>query len=169
MPDTQRRPKNQQERELDLSRLGRVIALVGSAHDGEALAAARTADRLLREAGIGWGDLLAPFRQLEVATEAAALLLAENISLKAELDQLRATGTAVALWQDVGATASNTRGSAQWALDLHRRGTVWLSTFEVDFLNTVTEWTGRLTQKQRPIFQQIMDRIVERTGQTPPA
>jgi hypothetical protein len=44
-----------------------------------------------------------------------------------------------------------------------------LSDFEVDFLNTCMGWTGRLTPRQQPIFQRIMERIVERTGMQPPA
>jgi hypothetical protein len=150
-------------------RLIKLLALTTSPHDGEALTALRMAHRLLDAAGMGWEDLLAPFRQLEIATEAAAILHAENMALKAELDQLRSTGTAIAIWQDVGATISNTCAAARWALDLHSCGGVWLSEFELLFLKTCTKWTGRLTQRQRPIFQQIIGCVVERTGRTPPA
>jgi hypothetical protein len=155
--------------ELDLEKVGRVIAMVGSSHEGEALTALRLADRMLRDAGMRWEDLLAPFHQLEIATEAAAILHAENTALKSELDHLQDTGTAIAIWQDIGATSSNTRMAARWALDLHGSGRVWLSAFELAFLKTCTEWAGHLTPRQRPIFQRIMDRIVERTGELPPA
>jgi len=74
--------------ELDLKKLGRVIAMVGSNHEGEALTALRLADRMLRDAGMRWEDLLSPAHELEIATEAAAVLLAENTALKAELKQL---------------------------------------------------------------------------------
>jgi hypothetical protein len=40
-------------------RLARVCGLLGSAHDGEALNAARAADRLLKECGVSWLDALA--------------------------------------------------------------------------------------------------------------
>jgi hypothetical protein len=44
--------------ELDLKKLGRVIAMVDSSRDGEALNALRLADRMLRDAGMRWEDLL---------------------------------------------------------------------------------------------------------------
>jgi len=155
--------------ELDLKKLGRVIAMVGSCHEGEALNALCLADRMLRDAGMRWEDLLSPAHELEVATEAAAVLLAENTALRAELEQLRTTGAAIATWSEVGAAIANTQRDAQWALDLHRQGRVWLSDFEVSFLRTCAQWDGRLTSKQAPIFQHVMERIADRTGVTPPA
>jgi hypothetical protein len=155
---------------LDLDKLARLLSMAGSSgYDGEALNAVRLADRLLRAAGATWADLLTAQDQLAVACEAAAVLKAENVALRAELDQLRTTGTAVAVWQDVGAAITSSRTAAAWALDLHDRGDVWLSDFEVDFLNTCTTWTGRLTPRQQSIFTRIMGRITERTGLQPPA
>lgn len=167
--------------EADLGKIAKLLGVAGSSHhDGEAINAIRAAHRLLREAGMAWNDLVAPHRQLQVATEAAQVLLAENIALRDEIEHLRATGTAVSLrdgqdaqsaatWIDVGSAFNNARTAAQWALDLHTRGAVWLSTFEINFLTTCTKWTGRLTARQRPVFQRIMDRITEQTGKTPPA
>ena len=43
---------------LSRDRLAAVLAMMGSVHDGECLAAARTAERLRQQAGITWGDLL---------------------------------------------------------------------------------------------------------------
>jgi hypothetical protein len=140
-----------------------------SNYDSEALNAVRLADRLLRAAGATWNDLLVAQDQLAVACEAAAVLKAENLALRAELDQLRAAGTAVAVWQEVGAAITSSRTAAAWALALHDRGDVWLSEFETDFLSTCSTWAGRLTPRQRPVFQRIMDRIVARTGMQPPA
>ena len=155
--------------ELDLKKLGRVIAMVDSSHEGEALTALRLADRMLRDAGMRWEDLLSPSRELEIATEAAAILLAENTALKAELEQLRTTGTEIATWSEVGAAIANTQRAALWALDLYRHGRVWLSDFEVRFLGECAQWDGRLTPKQAPIFRHVMERIAIRTGMTPPA
>src|ERR1700738_2141820 len=45
---------------LDRDRLARVLGMMGSAHDGEALAAARQAERLRAEAGLTWGEILLP-------------------------------------------------------------------------------------------------------------
>lgn len=155
--------------ELDYKKLGRIIAMVGSSQDGEALNALRLADRVLRDAGLRWEDLLSSAHELEIATKAVAVLLAENTALRTELEQLRTTGTAVAMWSDVGAAISNTQRAAQWALDLHRHGRVWLSDFEVRFLNMCAQWGGRLTLEQKPMFQRVMDRIAARTGMTPSA
>jgi hypothetical protein len=46
--------------ELDRDRLGKLLGLLGSTHDGEVLAAARQAERMRREAGTTWPDILAP-------------------------------------------------------------------------------------------------------------
>ena len=43
---------------LDLDSLRKLCGMFGSAHDGEIANAARMADRMLREAGLGWGDVL---------------------------------------------------------------------------------------------------------------
>jgi hypothetical protein len=45
---------------LDRPRLARVLGMLGSSHDGEALAAARQAERLRAEAGLSWGEILLP-------------------------------------------------------------------------------------------------------------
>ncbi|MBM3540811.1 MAG: hypothetical protein FJX51_02080 [Alphaproteobacteria bacterium] len=43
-----------------LRRLQYVCGMLGSAHDGERAAAAATADRMVREAGLTWRDVIAP-------------------------------------------------------------------------------------------------------------
>jgi hypothetical protein len=115
------------------------------------------------------GKICSRAHELEIATEAAAVLLAENNASRAEVEQLLTTGTTVAIWSDVGNAIADTQHAAEWALDFHRQGCVWLSEFEVRFLNTCTQWDGRLTPKQAPIFQRVMERIAARTGMTPPA
>lgn len=42
---------------LDAQRLGRILEMLGSSHDGEVVAAARAAERLIKAAGITWTDL----------------------------------------------------------------------------------------------------------------
>lgn len=44
----------------DRHRLARLLGMTGSAHDGEALNAARLADRLLKDRGVTWTDAVAP-------------------------------------------------------------------------------------------------------------
>jgi hypothetical protein len=45
---------------VDLRRLARVCGLFGSEHDGEALAAARQAEKLRKKVGLTWEELLVP-------------------------------------------------------------------------------------------------------------
>jgi hypothetical protein len=44
---------------LDRGRLARVLGMVGSAHDGEVISAARLANRMVRAAGCTWVQVLA--------------------------------------------------------------------------------------------------------------
>jgi hypothetical protein len=45
---------------VDLQRLARVCGLFGSDHDGEALAAARQAEKIRKKLGLTWEELLVP-------------------------------------------------------------------------------------------------------------
>jgi hypothetical protein len=78
---------------LDLERLARVIAMGGSGHDGEALAALRQADRSIRAAGMTWHDVLLPGRLIEgLVAETERLrdeLIAVRTAKAAETQQLR--------------------------------------------------------------------------------
>jgi hypothetical protein len=42
------------------AKLAAILGMIGSAHDGEALNAARLADRLVRDHGLTWHDALTP-------------------------------------------------------------------------------------------------------------
>ena len=75
------------QQHLDLERLARVIAMGGSGHDGEALAALRQADRSIRAAGMTWHDVLLPGRLIEARA-------AEVQQLRDELTALRAAKAA---------------------------------------------------------------------------
>lgn len=44
------------------AKLAAVLGMMGSSHDGEALAAARLAERMRREAGVSWQELLVDTR-----------------------------------------------------------------------------------------------------------
>jgi hypothetical protein len=46
--------------EDDLDRLAKLLGMVGSAHDGEALSAARMAHRMLTDLGLTWHDVIKP-------------------------------------------------------------------------------------------------------------
>jgi hypothetical protein len=67
---------------LDLERLARVIAMGGSGHDGEALAALRQADRSIRAAGMTWHDVLLPGRLIEGLADEVQRLRAELTALR---------------------------------------------------------------------------------------
>ena len=41
-------------------KLAKLLGMTGSSHDGEALNAARMADRLRRDLGLQWSDIIAP-------------------------------------------------------------------------------------------------------------
>src|SRR5437660_419876 len=45
---------------LDRGRLAKLLGMLGSSHDGEALAAARQAERLRAEAGLTWTEIVIP-------------------------------------------------------------------------------------------------------------
>lgn len=49
-------------RKGDMTRLVRILGMLGSDHAGERAAAAQAADRLVRGGGWTWSDLLAPAR-----------------------------------------------------------------------------------------------------------
>jgi hypothetical protein len=87
------------QQHLDLERLARVIAMGGSGHDGEALAALRQADRSIRDAGMTWHDVLLPGRLIEALAAEVQQLRDELTALRAakaaETQQLRDALTAV--------------------------------------------------------------------------
>jgi hypothetical protein len=67
---------------LDRDRLAKVLGLLSSDHDGEVTAAARQAERLRRQAGVSWPDVLAPdlglTLELAIAKRVCEQILDEN-------------------------------------------------------------------------------------------
>ena len=98
------------------------------------------------------------------------MLLAENNALRSELEQARTAPASGSAWLDVrDATPAGTRKAALWLLQLHDEGRIQLNArFEHDFVKTCSTWRGPLTPKQAPIFERILQMIVERTGLVPP-
>jgi len=45
---------------LDRDKLAKVLAMLGSRHDGEVVAAGRSAHSLLKDAGVTWTEVLTP-------------------------------------------------------------------------------------------------------------
>src|SRR5947207_6671053 len=63
---------------LDRDRLAKLLGMMGSAHDGEVVAAARQAERLRADAGLTWPEILVPRlppppQRQNVGTVAAAI------------------------------------------------------------------------------------------------
>jgi hypothetical protein len=156
------------------TRLLQLLGMTGSPHTGEAVNALRLAQRLMSECKIGWPDLLhynggaeqslceeiwQLKHRLDIATEAAQQLLAENNALKATL----ALGGR-RNWTAVGDHCAQ----AQWTLDQHQKRTIFLRRFELDFLDTIAGWEGPLTVKQQPVFSRIIARIASEYGMRPP-
>jgi len=91
-------------RKGDLTRLVRILGMLGSDHDGERAAAALAADRLVRGSGWTWWDLLAPARvsrpvrsqwadpftdRLAAAESRMRQLRSENARLQEQVRKLR--------------------------------------------------------------------------------
>ena len=91
-------------RKGDLTRLIRILGMLGSDHDGERAAAALAADRLVRASGWTWWDLLAPARaprpvrsqwmdpltdRLAAADSRMRQLRSENARLQEEIRRLK--------------------------------------------------------------------------------
>jgi hypothetical protein len=73
---------------LDRAKLAKVLGMLGSAYDGEALAAARRAHEMLRAEKLTWSDAVGV--DAVVAEAACRHLLAENEMLRGELARLEA-------------------------------------------------------------------------------
>jgi hypothetical protein len=171
---------------LDLAKLSRVLGLLGSAHDGECLAAARQAQRMIRDNGMQWADFILAAEQRDRAEQRAADVYDAAVVLERERDaalaqaaRLRsangaANGFATAMWHNAGtgAGASPTVGSgsrhAQWVLDLYGQGLIHLSEKELPFVNRCAQWHGELTDRMKPWLGDIVGRVSRHTGQQPP-
>jgi hypothetical protein len=73
---------------LDRDKLVKTLGMLGSAHDGEVAAAGRTADRLIRQAGLRWPDIIPPrlspprrSGEIETIEDAIAFVLAQAEAL----------------------------------------------------------------------------------------
>jgi hypothetical protein len=154
--------------ELDWGRLARVLGLCGSVHDGEVLAAARAADKLIRGSGRTWLDLLKPSEELATVVEAAQVLVQENEELKAELARRRGAAAVALGHADDWYPGAAAQEKARWCLELCASGALYLNQWELTFLNSITEWKGRLTKRQEPVFERLLRRVAERVGRSPP-
>jgi hypothetical protein len=157
------------------TRLIRVLGMTGSSFDGEALIALRQAQKLMGK--LTWAELLdspaastAPAQEL---LEQNRRLLHENEALRRSIAQLiyenakrHQTGAA----EEPGHNgADNHRAQARWILGLRETHALAVSERELEFLETVSNWTAPLTEKQQSWFDSLLGRVSRRTGQSPPA
>jgi hypothetical protein len=144
-------------------RLMKLIAMVGSDHDGEVVNAARAADKLLRQNKTTWHDLLAPNGHNRPLV---AVLQRELVAARRENQLLR---TQLATQPSPFAqSGENHAVQAQWALDLHYTDGIALRTFELEFLESIAARPWPLTERQQPVFIRIMLKVRRLSGRTPP-
>lgn len=74
---------------IDRERLAKLLGMIGSDHDGEALSAARMADRLVQEARLTWHEVLhVEYRELEIVPD-----ISEDLRMVLGLQQYRSSIT----------------------------------------------------------------------------
>jgi hypothetical protein len=139
---------------LDRVKLAKILGLIGSAHDGEALAAARRAHDLVSAEKLTWSDAVGV--DAVVAEAACRHLLAENEALKDELARVAAqAATTPVPWREPSSDAA--------AIDLCIQHTAPCTAWECEFIVSVAGQQRRLTEKQRNRLWQIV-RKIERIG-----
>jgi hypothetical protein len=149
---------------FDRDRFIRVVAMTGSAADGECLNAIRRANAMLETARMTWSDVLSG--EDHVAVEACKSLLADLSAAQARIAELERQ---LPDWQPVTKVAiGNHNRAAEWLLNLNAEGRVWLTAREKDFVGHVGGWIGPLRPKMREWFQNILDKTAQRTGLVPP-
>jgi hypothetical protein len=149
---------------LDRQRLAKVLGLTDSAHEGEALAAARKANELIVAAGITWDAVVQPSDDLRIAVDAASLLLAENEELRNEIERLRGGARDHDDWHSV----RDHQAQARWCLGLHGEGEVCLNDFDQEFLSAVSRWSGELPKGHEATLSKVVADVCRRTGQAAP-
>jgi hypothetical protein len=161
-------------------RLGQLLAMGSSAHDGELANALRLADRLVRQAGLTFEQILLHNDEARPGSRSAQALAHENVLLRGEngalhrqIEELRHENNQLRQRRGVPRReangADNHQAQAHWIVELWQAGEVRLNQFERDFIGTVLDWDGPLTAKQQPIFDGILRGVVERTGGSPPS
>src|SRR5262249_29758932 len=140
---------------LDRTKLIKVLGMLGSAHDGEALAAARRAQELIRAAGMTWAQAFGDSSHdtdFQKLVRMNRQLAAERSELLEEVERLRGSG---APESDEWIEPETTREKVDLALQRDRHLTDW----ERDFLTTLTGWRGALTPKQQRRLDELIAKL----------
>lgn len=132
---------------LDRIRLARVLEMIGSSFDGEALVAARRAHALVKGEGLTWEDLLSgdELQQLQV----------ECKRLRQELVRVRTSE-----WVEPESVAEKLERCAEYS--------ECLTDWERTFVKSLVSWRGRLTPKQASHLAALLlkVRLFARTRET---
>jgi hypothetical protein len=67
------------------AKIAKILGMIGSAHDGEALAAARMANSMVKAAGVQWADVIVDARALPAPAKVSDLEMAEAVADNLEL------------------------------------------------------------------------------------
>ena len=147
---------------MDLDLLVKLLERSTSPYDGEALQALRRANAAMRDAALCWVDLLEPAHELEVATAAAAHLLAEIETLRAENERLRLIAgprADMSLAEDWGTVGDHMVWASE-VLALDEVGSVRLTDAERDLALAIKHWPGEPGEPQRQALAALRARIL---------
>lgn len=139
--------------DIDYQRLGKLLGMLGSQHPGEVVNAAAAAEKLRREAGRSWLELLgspttsAQNTDLIAAGAKIGALEDENRELRREIARLKAQKT-------VSLRTYDTRQGIERALMWREHLSTWEQQF-IDSVRRLRKWTGR----QRDILAEINSKI----------
>jgi hypothetical protein len=142
---------------VGLDRLAKLLGLIGSDHDGEVVAAARKADELRRAAGLTWAQLLDSEdakRRVEIATDAARMLLSENERLRDELAYLKAAIERPVVpqpWSDSETLQDGAQACLLWDRTLDQLGT--------GFLQSLLRRRRILAKRQAEVLGRIGEKV----------
>jgi hypothetical protein len=132
---------------LDRIRLARVLEMIGSSFDGEALVAARRAHALVKGEGLTWEDLLSgdELQQLRV----------ECKRLRQELARVRTSE-----WVEPESVSEKLERCVEYS--------ECLTDWERTFVKSLVGWRGRLTPKQASRLAALLlkVRLFARTRET---
>jgi hypothetical protein len=122
----------------EISRLVKLCGVFSSHHPGEIANAAALADKLLREHGLQWSDVI-------------------RLPIGRELDEAADSDAAVGGGDPFATWPGGWRGACEFVL----RHKALLSRWEQEFASKVSGYIGNITGKQKPILRDLVDRCMQ--------
>jgi hypothetical protein len=120
----------------DLAKLKKCMLMLSSRHDGEVVAAARQINRLLASASVDW-------HWLANRVDGGAVWSTADMQRAADEAYRAGRQDAAPAWRDVDAI--DHRAAADWLLS---KAGGRLRPKDIEFLQTMTNWRGRPTERQ---------------------